>query len=150
MTKDNEEPWILKNLSPENLDSSNMSFVNTFRFCQAPSTRIRTRLYPQTFCCGFKTLRLYTYSGSLRFRASTRIRENGISTLDLLTEHVPSYMMSKETRLIRKFSLHSSGTTIDKTSPPTICSCRSNPKFSMSCLAPFVRTLNGHISGNWH
>ena len=42
----------------------------------APSTRIRIRLYPQTFCCGFKSLRVHTYLDSLRFRPSTRICEN--------------------------------------------------------------------------
>ena len=42
----------------------------------APSTRIRIRLYPQTFCCGFKSLRVHTYPDSLRFRPSTRICEN--------------------------------------------------------------------------
>ena len=55
--------------------------INTAILSSAPSTRIRIRLYPQTFCCGFKTLRVHTYPHSLRFRASTRIRENDTNTL---------------------------------------------------------------------
>ena len=63
---------------------------------QALSTRIRIRLYPQTFCCGFKSLRVHTYADSLRFRASTRIRENDTNTLDLPTEHALSHVMSPQ------------------------------------------------------
>ncbi len=61
---------------------------------KALSTRIRIRLYPQTFCCGFKSLRVHTYPDSLRFRASTRIRENDTNTPDLLTEHALSHVMN--------------------------------------------------------
>ena len=57
-------------------------------------TRIRIRLYPQTFCYGFKSLRVHTYADSLRFRASTRIHENDTNTPELLTEHALSHVMS--------------------------------------------------------
>ncbi len=36
-------------------------------------------MYPQTFCCGFKSLRVHTYADSLRFRASTRVEEQSIN-----------------------------------------------------------------------
>ncbi len=61
---------------------------------EALSTRIRIRLYPQTFCCGFKSLHVHTYADSLRFQASTRIRENNTNTPDLLTEHALSHVMN--------------------------------------------------------
>ncbi len=66
----------------------------TFDEFVALSTRIRIRLYPQTFCCGFKSLRVHTYPDSLRFRASTRFRENDTNTPDLLTEHALSHVMN--------------------------------------------------------
>ena len=76
---------------------------------EAPSTRIRIRLYPQTFCCGLKSLRVHTYPDSLRFRPSTRIRENDTNPQCMV---LTLRLTCTESLLIRKFSLHSSGTTI--------------------------------------
>ena len=103
---------------------------------KAPSTRIRIRLYPQTFCCGFKTLRVHTYSDSLRFRASTRIRENDRNTQDLLQSMRHHIWWVK-----RLDSFQNSPSAPQGTSPPSIYSFRSNPKVSTSCLARFVKTL---------
>ena len=53
-------------------------------------SHIRIRLYLQTFCCGYKSLRVYTYPDLLRFRLSTCIRirsEFDTKMLELLIEH---------------------------------------------------------------
>ena len=136
-------------------------------------TRIRIRLYPQTICCGFKSLRVHTYADSLRFRASTRIRENNTNTPDLLTEHALSHVMNprccwlvvdcwtrvfcvnlyRETRLIRRLSLYFSGTTIWLTKPDHQAFVRPGLTKNLrgrAWLGPFVETFHGHISGNWY
>ena len=61
-------------------------------------TCIRIRLYLQTFCCRFKSLRVHTYPDSLRFRASTRIRKNDTSTLEMLTVHALLRLMNLRCR----------------------------------------------------
>ena len=66
---------------------------------KALSTRIRIRLYPQTFCCGYKTLRVHTYPDLLRFRPSTCIRirsEFDTRMFESLIEHA---LMNKLRRL---------------------------------------------------
>ena len=53
-------------------------------------SHIRIRLYLQTFCCGYKSLRVCTYPDLLRFRLSTYIRirsEFDTIMLELLIEH---------------------------------------------------------------
>ena len=71
---------------------------------QALSTRIRIRLYPQTFYCSFNTLRVHTVPTLLRFSPFTCIRirsEFDTRMFESLIEHA---LMNKLKRLPRQRS----------------------------------------------
>ena len=79
--------------------SNIIKVTDTIVNVQALSTRIRIRLYPQTFYCGFKTLRVHSYPDLFRFRSSTRIRirsEFNTRMFESLIEHA---LMNKLRRL---------------------------------------------------
>ena len=75
----------------ETLDNRTMADI------EATSTRIRIYLYPQTFCYRFKSLYVHTYLDSLRFRASTRIRENDTKRENRLKSMHSSILWARQT-----------------------------------------------------
>ena len=66
----------------------------------APSTRMRTRLNPPTFYCGYKTLRLHTYLNLLRFRPSRCIRIRSEFDTEMLESLIEHALMNKLRRLL--------------------------------------------------